>query len=405
MAKENKIETEINEIKGEPNKHLTERQRMEIQDCPAHGVRFKDIGKRIGKNQTTVSREVKQHLSVQPARSKDSDSLKPCPLLLKAPFVCNGCDRRSRCRLERHFYYARVAHQEYSTLLTEARSGIALGKEQFYTNDALLKEGIEKGQHVYHIVRANQMNVSIASVYRYIHAGYSAVSLIDLPRAVKFKPRKQKPKEIIPSSVKRGRTYDCFQDFITNHAITQWLEMDTVIGRPGGKVLLTFATTDCNFMFARLADDKTAVSISKQIRQLKETLSLAGKTFGHLFPVVLTDNGGEFANAASVEMSLDGQQESHLFFCDPYASYQKPHVGKGHTLLRDILPSGSSFDGLSQEQVDLVFSHINGVLRSDLGGKSSFDVFSFMYSAAIANCLGIQQIYPSAVLQSPVLLK
>ena len=181
--------------------------------------------------------------------------------------------------------------------------------------------------------------------------------------------------------------------------------MDTVIGRPGGKVLLTFATTDCNFMFARLADDKTAVSISEQIRQLKETLSLAGKTFGHLFPVVLTDNGGEFANAASVEMSLDGQQESHLFLCDPYASYQKPHVVKSHTLLRDILPSGSSFDGLSQEQVDLVFSHINGVLRSDPGGKSSFDVFSFMYSAAIANCLGIQQIYPSAVLQSPVLLK
>ena len=33
MAKENKIETEINEIKGEPNKHLTERQRMEIQAC------------------------------------------------------------------------------------------------------------------------------------------------------------------------------------------------------------------------------------------------------------------------------------------------------------------------------------------------------------------------------------
>ena len=65
MTKENKIETEINEIKGEPNKHLTERQRMEIQDCLAHGVRFKDIGKRIGKNQTTVSREVKQHLSVR----------------------------------------------------------------------------------------------------------------------------------------------------------------------------------------------------------------------------------------------------------------------------------------------------------------------------------------------------
>ena len=44
------------------NKHMTLDDRIEIQECLAKGISFKDIGKRIGKSATTISREVKQHL-------------------------------------------------------------------------------------------------------------------------------------------------------------------------------------------------------------------------------------------------------------------------------------------------------------------------------------------------------
>ncbi len=42
-------------------KHLTYNDRLEIQECLAKGMSFKDIGKRISKDPTTVSKEVKLH--------------------------------------------------------------------------------------------------------------------------------------------------------------------------------------------------------------------------------------------------------------------------------------------------------------------------------------------------------
>ena len=78
-------------------KHLTFEERIEIQDCLFHGVSFKGIAKRIGKDPTTVSKEVKKHIQVIPARTENP---RPCPDLLKAPFICNGCQRKRNCKLE-----------------------------------------------------------------------------------------------------------------------------------------------------------------------------------------------------------------------------------------------------------------------------------------------------------------
>ena len=52
----------------------------------------------------------------------------------------------------------------------------------------------------------------------------------------------------------------------------------------------------------------------------------AGLTFKICFPLILTDNGGEFACADNIERDLDGNVETRLFFCDPMRSSQKPHV-------------------------------------------------------------------------------
>ena len=75
------------------NKHMTLDDRIEIQECLAKGISFKDIGKRICKSATTISREVKQHLQAHSNGYTKTDEV--CPRLLKAPFVCNGCEKRA----------------------------------------------------------------------------------------------------------------------------------------------------------------------------------------------------------------------------------------------------------------------------------------------------------------------
>ena len=299
---------------------------------------------------------------------------------------------------------ARKAQADYRELLTSAREGIVLNKEEFYEQDRLLTEAVQNGQHLYHAVHATGVSMSLSSAYRYSKKGYFSFSRLDLPRAVKFKPRCISKEPKLPAKTRQEHSYEKFLDFCEAEEIASWVEMDTVIGRPGGKVLMTFIFTCCNFMFAILLEDKTSASASSAIQSLKDRLGRAGFSFGEVFPVILTDNGGEFNNIAAFENDLEGKQESHLFFCEPYHSSEKPRVEKNHTLVRDILPQGTSFDKLTQNDVNIVFSHVNNVIRKGLHGKSAYQVFISLFSDTLANLLGISYVQPQDVIQSPDLL-
>jgi IS30 family transposase len=373
---------------------------------------FKAIGRRIGKDPTTVSKEVKKRITVteSPVKRTRMDGTpiddKRCPLLLNAPFVCNPCAKRhGNCAYQKQFYNAKNAHTAYEALLSEAREGIPLNNEHFYEADTIISEGIKKGQHLYHILHSNDLDMSKSSVYRNLHRGYLSISKMDMPRVVKFKPRKKYSADYVPKAIKEGRTYTDFQAFIHEQGITTWVEMDTVVGRIGGKVIMSFDFTFCNFMFGLLLDNKTAAETTMKIRALKESLAGQGFRFGEIFPLLLTDNGGEFSNVSAFTKDSDGEIETDLFFCDPYRSCQKPRVEKNHTLFRDIVPKGESFDGFTQDAVNLIFSHVNSVKRKILNGKTPCEMFSFTYGEALANLLGVSAVAANDVIQSPKLLR
>lgn len=393
------------------NKHMTLDDRLEIQECLNHGMTFKAIAERIGKDQTTISKEVKKHLIVNPTKinnlNSDGSPKEPsiCPKLLKAPFVCNPCNKRhTHCTFRKQLYHAKSAQVEYEKLLVEAREGIPLNKESFYEMDSVISGGIKRGQHLYHIMQTNNLGISKSSIYRHLHKGYLSVSKIDFPRVVKFKARKQHKGEYIPKLAKVGRTYDDFLSYIDENNLSSWVEMDTVIGRIGGKVILTLHFTFCNFMVGLLLDNKTADEVSRKILALKTRFSANDCRFGDIFLLVLTDNGGEFGNIAAIENDLAGKQECSLYFCDPMQSSQKPYIEKNHTLFRDIVPKGQSFDNFTQETVSMIFSHINSVKRKSLNGKTPFEVFSFTFGEKIAALLNIAPIAATEVIQSPKLL-
>lgn len=386
------------------NKHMELEDRIEIQECLCKGMTFKAIARRIGKDPTTVSKEVKLHaINYESGFTKTKDT---CPKLLKAPFVCNGCEKQNHanCIYPRRKYAAKNAQKEYETVLVESREGIPLNKEEFYDNEKTISDAVRAGQHIYHAIQANNLTVSKSTVYRHINKGYYTISPIDLPRAVKFKPRKQKAVEYVPKGIKVRRSYEDFLSFMEENPDCRYVEMDTVIGKPGGKVIMTFQFPNPDFMFGLLLDDKSAAEAAAKIRELKHTLSKAGFHFSQIFPVLLTDNGGEFSNVFAFENDLTGTKETSVFFCDPNCSWQKPHVEKNHTLFRDIVPKGTSFDSFTQDTVNLIFSHVNSVKREQFNGKSSFEMFSFLYSANLANLFGIVEIDKKLVCQSPKLL-
>lgn len=381
-------------------KHLTLSDRNDIQLGLERGETFKAIGQTILKDPTTVSKEVKRNRQV---RTSTSDGL-PCPLLDKSPFVCNGCPkRRQNCGYKKIFYLAKQAQKQYEQTLVEAREGTPLNSQTFWDMDKVISDGVKKGQHIYHILKTHNLDVSSSTVYRHIRKGYLSIAPIDLARAVKFKERRKSNLPSIPKEAKKGRSYEDFQNFLTHRQLTSWLEMDTVIGRVGGKVLLTFNVSFCNFIFARLLDNKTALEVAKHFYVIKNTLYEADRDFFDVFPVILTDNGGEFAKVDDIEMDIRG--EIKLFFCDPNRSDQKGRIEKNHTLIRDILPKGTSFDNLTQNDINLVCSHVNSVKRAALNGKSAYEFFTFTYDEELAKLLGISLIPAEDVCQSPKLLQ
>lgn len=279
-------------------------------------------------------------------------------------------------------------------------------KQEFYDMDAVVTNGIKSGQHLYHIAKTHELGTSIPTIYRHLKNGYLSVAAISFPRVVKFRGRPKKCPASIPQGVKIGKTYIDFELFRQELHLMSWVELDTVIGRIGGKTVLTFCFVPYNFMFGLLLEENSSAQVTEKIECLKaRRLRRAGHSFGKIFPVNLTDNGTEFANALAIENNSNGERESRLFFCDPMQSNQKAHIEKNHTLFRDVAPKGTSFDGFTQDQLNVIFSHVNAAKRPNFGGKSPYDLFTFVYGKEVAELLNIIHIAPEAVVQTPKLLR
>ena len=390
--------------------HLTLDNRIDIQQMLRDGFNFKIIANSLKKDPSTISKEVRKHIFVKEStctvKDKHGKEIKEiCIKLTKPPYVCNACKKRTYCHMEKHLYDGKYAQNEYEKLLKESREGIPLTKESFYEVDKIISEGVRKGQHIYHIVQTNDINVSLSTVYRHLDKGYLSISPLDLPRKVKFKPRNKNNVTYVPNRVRVGRTYDDFLKFIKIHDISNWVEMDTVIGSQGGKVIMTWDFTFCNFMVGFLLDSKTASNVASAFFDIKSSFNENDIAFPDIVPLVLTDNGGEFSNADAIEQNLKGDKETSLFFCRPMKSCDKPYVEKNHTLFRDICPKGTSFDNFTQDTVDLIFSHVNSVARKKLNGKTPYELFDFTFGEKITSLFGIKKIPPREVIQSPLLLK
>ncbi len=386
------------------HKHLTYDDRLEIQNHLKTGFTFRAISHILNKDPSTISKEIRRHL--KPHLNSYSSSNEMCPLLSKPPYCCNACKHRrsAYCKHIRYLYEAKHAHLLYESLLHESREGIPLNKESFYQIEKLISTSVSKGQHIYHIIKTHNIPISKSTIYRHINKGYYTVGKIDLPRAVKFKTRRKKI-TYVPKKMRLNRTFLDFNNYLLDNNISSYIEMDTIIGRIGGKAILTLHFTSYNFMIGILLNDKTSSEVTKKLQHLKQTLNRLSFSFSDLFPLILTDNGGEFSNVSAIEYDEFSDSNSSLFFCDPNSPSQKGKIEKNHTLFRDIVPKGSSFDSFTQETVDLIFSHVNAVKRANFNGKSAYDMFTFAFTKMLASALNISFIPPEDVVQSPALLK
>lgn len=357
-------------------KHLSFEDRCVIEEFLNHGYSFTQISNRLGKHRTAISKEVLKHRLLR----GNASSQRTCCFLSKPPYVCNNCDKFNHCKKQKFSYSAHIAFNEYKQTLISQRAHLNITKEQIASiNDIISPLMIYKNHSVnqVYIEHPEILPFSKPTFYKYIDLGLLNVRNIDLQRKVKWRVKKEYNyhKDKVETSIKVGRFYTDFKDYLEYHPNASIVEMDTVIGTSGGKggkCFLTLLFRRYNFMLIYLMDYKKSVFVTETFNQLKQILGM--DEFKRLFEVILTDNGTEFSDPESIEFDMNtGEKLCSLFYCDPNCSWQKGSIEKNHEFIRYILPKGTSFSSLTQNDCFLIASHINSTPRLSLNNHSPYD--------------------------------
>ena len=425
-------------------KHLTLEDRIYIENELNKGTTFKDIAKFLCKDPTTISKEVKAHrisdwyhkgtfynaknfcvhryhcrktnacgkiilcgvkcASCPTCNQTCRDFEKErCSRLDKAPYVCNGCPKKiNHCTIaHKYSYNARFSNRKYRELLSDSRAGINLTKRELHKKDSIVSPLIEQGQSPYQIVTNHpELEFSVRTLYSYLDQGLFTARNVDLKRKVKFKPRKCHKTQISNRTVFINRTY---QDFQTLH-LESFTEMDTVHSfRDSKKTLLTFFFTKEKLFLAFLMNRCTECAVRLVFDRLEKRLGTYGfiSTFEH----ILTDRGTEFGDPESLETGVNDVQRTSIYYCDPMRSGQKGGLEQAHTMLRMVLPKGTSFEFLTQWDVNLIINHINSTPRESLGGRTPYSVALETLGEEVLNAFQLRPIAPDAVNLTPKLIR
>lgn len=424
------------------NKHLTIADRIEIEKGLARNISFASIARTIGVSTSTVSREVKQNRTIAPLNKQGSSlcinkrecnernicgscpsrlgkckdckrvrcikvcesfNERLCNKLEKAPFICGDCPRLSNCSYRRASYRAVDAQLKYECRLVETREGISLSSTELVRVTKIVKSHLQRGWSFEAIWAAygNVLPVSIRTMYSYAERGILGIANIDLPKKVKYKPRRRvRDYRIIDRD---GRSYSDFLN-LSRKAINDAVQMDCVMGKARGyKCILTLHFPKWEFQLMILLEEHTASCVVGALDYIESLIGF--EKFKSLFGTIITDRGLEFADFEAIERSASRPfKRCNVYYCDPMRSCQKGSCEKNHEFIRRILPKGSDLDALTQYDIATVASHINSYPRPSLGGKSPFSFVNRKIPKALLDELGIAWLRSDEISLKPEVL-
>ena len=228
------------------------------------------------------------------------------------------------CKKNKAYYSAHKANAAHHKSIRDAHSGVRKTPKELCEIAEIIEPLIAKGQSLNHIcsTHADELGISERTLYNYIDKNVFKVRNIDLPKKVVY--RQRRPKRVLTKleyQYRQGRTIEDFNSFVEANPDVSIVEMDTVKGsRERGKVFLTMIFRKTSFMLIFLMHDGTQDSVIQVFDSLNDLLGTA--LFKRLFGVILTDNGVEFKNPNALEHTRPGLIRTHVFFCDPQASWQ-----------------------------------------------------------------------------------
>lgn len=417
------------------NLHLTVQERIIIEKGIENGSTKAAIALTIGKDKSTVGKEIKKHrelvhkssYKINCANMKNCShnhvcdncaDFKPftCNRRDRSPGACNGCSKYTHCRYDKYRYKTDFPHKKYREDLVDSRTGINMSYEECKAMADIIVPLIKAGHSPYHIVTNHpELNISEKTLYNYIENGiFREFGLLDIDLRIKTKRKitkkaSNKYKKREDKKYLNGRTYDDFINYTAENKNLSVVEMDTVYNNGStGPFMQTFKFLDYSFMFIVYQEEKTAKSMVEGVDLLEKILG--EDLFSEEVAIIKTDRGSEFCDAEGFEKEENESRRTRIFYCDPMASGQKGSLENNHKEIRYICPKENDLKDLelnSQEKANLIVSHINSQSKEHLKGKSPLEVMEFMNPALYQKFkdFGIERINKDNIVLKPYLLK
>lgn len=424
-------------------KHLSIEQRVLIEDRLYKKHSIRSIAKELGVSPSTIQREIKRHTQVIVSHQNDCKHRRGCEYqhLCKRPgcntncahcysnsctkycidyeksyceqlsnpaYLCNYCTKRGHCKFDHRIYTARYAEIQYQENLVSSRSGFDLTEAEFRKVDKLASPLIKNGLSPYHVKQTygDELPISESTLRRMIDRNELNARNIDLRDKVKRNPRsttRNKVRNKRLSLSKIGHFYADYLEYIERNDVFT-VEMDCVEGsKTDSAALLTLTWKSISLQIALILDTKTSEAVVSAIDKLEEALGT--ELFTQVFPLILTDNGSEFADFESIETSFTGVRRTKVFFCEANRSDQKGTCENHHKMIRYCIPKGTSLEPFYQSEISLMMNHINSYKRKALFGRSAYELARDSLPEDFFILLGLEEIPADEIILSPKLFR
>lgn len=425
-------------------RHLSEADRCVIAQLLKEGRSMRYIADQMDCAPSTISREITGHAEKRVPKTCDCVNFKDCTVkdvchpgtdckklcrtcsrakktcqdyvqvycddaLANRTGVCNFCPKRGSCHYTRSVYDPVKAHREAMEALKNSRKGRNITEEHLAKIDEIVTPLIKNGQSVYHVAQTHghELGISDSTLRRMINDCDIEARNIDLRSTVQRKVRRKRPDKGYKTMnvIKEGHKYEDFKAYIAEHD-TPIVQMDCVEGcKDDNAVLLTLHFPLSHFQIAVILNEHTSRAVVGGLDRLELQLGL--DLFKECFPLILTDNGHEFADIGGMERSstVDRLRRTSIFFCEPNRSDEKGSCENNHKHIRYVIPKGTSLEPYDQSRITLMMNHVNSLKRKSLGGKCPFEIARLYLPEDFFDFMGLEQIPADEVTLNPSLLR
>jgi len=209
------------------------------------------------------------------------------------------------------------------------------------------------------------MRISHETLYRSLYSDERLSPLVACLRQRRPKRRKRGQGKTLRCSIpNRTSIHERPQEVQQRARFGDW-EADLVLGKNQQGAVVSLVARKSLMLLARKVESKHSEEVVAAVIDALENLPASWAR------TVTFDNGTEFYHHQRITHELG----IATYFADPYAAYQRGANENTNGLLRQYLPKGSSFENLTQPQIQAIVEELNNRPRKTLEYRTPYEIF------------------------------